>query len=144
MIGNAIKGAGFRGVLDYCGRKPGARLLGGNLLGHTPRALAREFGEVRRLRPGLSKPVLHLPVRSAPGETLTDEQWRTIAARLPGVNYFCAAATIRPVHPPLSSISSSWPVGCGKRAAFSKGCGRVPGGRAGAAAFHTPADRRPG
>jgi hypothetical protein len=59
------------------------------------------------------------------------------------VNYFCAAATIRTVHPPLCP-SSSGPAGCGKRAAFSKGCGRVPGGRVGVAAFHTPADRRPG
>jgi hypothetical protein len=37
-----------------------------------------------------------------------------------------------------------WPAGCGKRVAFSKGCGRVPGDRAGAAAFHTPSDWRPG
>jgi len=30
---------------------------------------------------------------------------------------------------PLSSASPPWgPAGCGKRAAFSKGCGRVPGG----------------
>ena len=59
------------------------------------------------------------------------------------VNYSCAAATIRTVHSPLCP-SSSWPAGCGKREAFSKGCGRVPGGRVGVAAFHTPADRRPG
>jgi len=45
---------------------------------------------------------------------------------------------------PLSSASPPWgPAGCGKRAAFSKGLGgcRVVGG---VAAFHTPADRRPG
>src|SRR5436305_2976784 len=28
----------------------------------------------------------------------------------------------------LLSSPSLWPVGCGKRAAFSTGCGRVPGG----------------
>jgi hypothetical protein len=34
--------------------------------------------------------------------------------------------------------SPSWPVGCGKRAAFSKGCGRVPGGRVGGGSLPYP------
>jgi hypothetical protein len=55
-------------------------------------------------------------------------------------------------HPPAGVVAASvacsgslpylvavGPAGCGKREAFSKGCGRVPGGGRGTAAFHTPA-----
>ena len=49
-------------------------------------------------------------------------------SHLAGVNYSCAAATIRTVQPSsLLPSPSRGPVGCGKRVAFSKGCGRVPG-----------------
>ena len=51
------------------------------MAGHTPRELAAEFGEIRKLRPNLGKAVLHVSLSAAPGEKLTDEQWREIGKR---------------------------------------------------------------
>lgn len=46
------------------------------------RELAAEFGENRcRLRPTLGKAVLHRSLSAAPGEKLTDEQWREVGQR---------------------------------------------------------------
>jgi relaxase-like protein len=82
MIGRAIKGRGFRGLLNYLAGKHDSLLLGGDMLGRSPRALAREFGVVRQLRPGREEVVFHLALRPAPGETLTHEQWRAVAGRV--------------------------------------------------------------
>lgn len=81
MIAKAIKGKGFRGALDYDLEKPGAQMLSSNMAGRSARELAREFGQIRRLRPTLGKAVLHVSLSAAPGETVTDEQWRGIAKR---------------------------------------------------------------
>jgi hypothetical protein len=43
MIGKTVKGNGFGGVLRYVFSKPEAKRVGGNMVGQTPRALAREF-----------------------------------------------------------------------------------------------------
>jgi hypothetical protein len=80
MIGRPVKGTGFRGVLNYLGEKEHARLLGGDMAGRNARELAREFGILRRQRPGLKRAVAHMFLRPAPGEYLTDSQWRSIAA----------------------------------------------------------------
>ncbi len=81
MIAKAIKGTGFRGALEYDVRKDGGRLIASNMAGTTPRELAMEFGAVRQLRPNLHKAVLHVSLSAAPGERLTDTQWRQIADR---------------------------------------------------------------
>jgi len=81
MIAKAIKGKGFRGALDYDLSKAGALMLDTNMAGKTARELAQEFGAVRKLRPTLGKAVLHVSLSAAPGETVTDEQWRDIAKR---------------------------------------------------------------
>lgn len=81
MIAKAIKGTGFRGVLEYDLGKAQARLIDTNMAGGTPRALACEFGEVRKLRPRLGKAVLHVSLSAAPGEHLSDAQWTQIAGR---------------------------------------------------------------
>jgi hypothetical protein len=44
-------------------------------------SLAKEFGEVRNLRPKVGKAVLHVSLSAAPGEHLSDEQWRQVATR---------------------------------------------------------------
>lgn len=79
MISKISKGRGFRGVLDYVMSKDGAERIGGNMSGQTPRELAAEFGTVRHLRPGLNRAVFHASLSAAPGEQLSDEQWREIS-----------------------------------------------------------------
>ena len=86
MIQSIHKGRGFRGVLNYVfGRAKSPELVGGNMYGTDPRALAQEFGEWRELRPGLTRAVFHssLSLPHGPGgrEELTDMQWREVAER---------------------------------------------------------------
>jgi hypothetical protein len=81
MIAKAIKGKGFRGAVAYDLEKEGRRLLATNMDGETPRELAREFGEIRKLRPTLGRAVLHVSLSAAPGESLTDTQWVEIGQR---------------------------------------------------------------
>jgi hypothetical protein len=81
MIAKAIKGMGFRGALEYDLNKERGRVIDTNMSGSTPRALAHEFGEIRKLRPGLNKAVLHVSLSAAPGEHLSDAQWTAIAGR---------------------------------------------------------------
>lgn len=80
MIAKAVKGTGFRGALAYDLNKDKehSQLIDTNMAGLTPRALAREFGTIRALRPNLNKAVLHVALSAAPGEHLTDAQWRAI------------------------------------------------------------------
>lgn len=81
MIAKAIKGKGFRGALEYDLGKEQGRLIDTNMEGQTPRALAREFGEIRKLRPTLGKAVLHVSLSAAPGEHLSDATWVDIGQR---------------------------------------------------------------
>lgn len=81
MIAKAIKGRGFRGVLEYDLSKEQGRVIDTNMSGATARELAKEFGEIRKLRPKLGKAVLHVSLSAAPGEHLNDVQWKQIAAR---------------------------------------------------------------
>lgn len=81
MIAKAIKGKGFRGALQYDLSKEQGRLIDTNMEGVVPRELAKEFGEIRKLRPNLGKAVLHVSLSAAPGEHLTDAQWREIGQR---------------------------------------------------------------
>lgn len=78
MIAKAIKGRGFRGTLDYDLGKDGGELLETNMAGESPQELAAEFGEIRKLRPNLEKAVLHVSISAAPGENLTNDQWREV------------------------------------------------------------------
>ena len=77
MIAKAVKGKGFRGALEYDLGK--GAILDTNMAGHTARELAKEFGEVRQLRPTLGKAVLHVSLALPPGEHLDDDQWRDVA-----------------------------------------------------------------
>lgn len=81
MIAKMVKGRGFRGALEYnLGRDKG-RLIDSNMVGESPRELAAEFGQIRKLRPKLGKAVLHVSLSAAPGEKLTDGQWSEIGQR---------------------------------------------------------------
>ena len=79
MIAKQTKGRGFRGTLNYVLGKEGAELIGGNMLGETPRELAAEFAESRKLRPNLERAVYHSSLSLPAGERLSDEKWATVA-----------------------------------------------------------------
>jgi hypothetical protein len=81
MIAKAIKGKGFRGALEYDLSKEQGRVIDTNMEGVGPRELATEFGAIRKLRPNLGRSVLHVSLSAAPGEILTDDQWREIGQR---------------------------------------------------------------
>lgn len=73
------RGSGFRGVLDYALGKDDARIVGGNMSGLLSRELAHEFSAARALRPDVDRPVWHTSLAAAPGEKLSDEQWKGLA-----------------------------------------------------------------
>lgn len=81
MIAKQVKGSGFRGTLNYLMLKPEAELIGGNMLGESPRELASEFAESRKLRPNLEKAVYHASLSLAPGEKFSDEKWQEVTGR---------------------------------------------------------------
>jgi len=81
MIAKAVKGKGFRGALEYDLTKEAGRVINTNMTGRGARELAAEFGEIRKLRPGLSKAVLHVSLSAAPGEHLADSDWIKIGER---------------------------------------------------------------
>ena len=61
MKGKVIRGKGFRGVLEYLlAILKNAKIISGNLFGHTPWTLSKEFAVVRQLLPDCEKPVLHI------------------------------------------------------------------------------------
>jgi hypothetical protein len=66
MIAKAVKGRGFRGALACDLNKEQGRVIDTNMSGTTPRELAKEFGEVRSLRPKVGKAVLHVSLSAAP------------------------------------------------------------------------------
>lgn len=81
MIAKLAKGRGFRGALEYDLTREQSRVLDTNMAGQNPKELAKEFGEIRKLRPKLGKAVLHVSLSADVGEKLTDEQWREIGLR---------------------------------------------------------------
>lgn len=88
MIAKLNKGRGFRGALEYSLKESKGFLLDTNMGGNTPRALAREFGQIRGLRPELTRPVHHVSIALPPGERLPDEQWQAIGrAYLEGMGF---------------------------------------------------------
>lgn len=83
MIAKIVKGRGFRGALNYLLKGERATVIGGNLSGRTPRELASEFGQFRKLRPGLTKAVVHIPLSAHPEDRpLSDQEMAEIAGRI--------------------------------------------------------------
>lgn len=69
------RGSGFRGVLNYVHDKGEAEIVGGNMSGQTPQALAREFGITKKLRPDCKNPVWHCSLSAPRGERLSPAKW---------------------------------------------------------------------
>lgn len=80
MKAKISKGAGFRGVVNYLLDKERGEIIGGNMAATTQAGLSAEFGAVRCQRPDIAKPVWHVSLSLPPGDSLTAEQWREVAA----------------------------------------------------------------
>lgn len=78
------RGKSFAGVVQYA-LKPGAHhkcdpvIIGGNMLGDSALELITEFDSTKHLRQDIAKPVWHNSLRLPNGESLTNEQWSSIA-----------------------------------------------------------------
>lgn len=81
MIAKIKRGNGFRGVLDYALEKEGGLLIGGNMLGQTPRELSSEFRIAREADTEAINPVWHCSISLCPGEHLDDIQWQSVVDR---------------------------------------------------------------
>lgn len=78
------RGKSFAGVVSYALR-PGIHhnsdpvVIAGNMLSESVPELIAEFDTSKQLRPDVAKPVWHNSLRLPAGETLTTEQWSSIA-----------------------------------------------------------------
>ena len=82
MIAKLTKGTGFRGATEYLLRQERGAIIGGNMAGLTPRELAQEFGQLRKLRPTLGKAVAHFSLSLPPDDRKPDDtEWVAIAER---------------------------------------------------------------
>ena len=73
------RGTGFRGVLEYALDDGKGEIIGGNMIGFTPKDLAKEFGLSRKMREDVEKPVWHNSLRLPNGEHISNEKWVEIA-----------------------------------------------------------------
>ena len=78
------RGKSFAGVVQYA-LKPGSHhksnpiVIGGNMLGDSASKLITEFDCTKQLRPDVQKAVWHNSLRLPDGETLSNDQWVSIA-----------------------------------------------------------------
>ena len=87
MIANIVHGNGFRGACSYLLREGKEDDLGWedyrldtNMSGRSARQLAHEFGTYRQMNSRVENPVFHAFLRLPSGESLTNDQWRAVAA----------------------------------------------------------------
>ncbi|EKF2276704.1 relaxase/mobilization nuclease domain-containing protein, partial [Salmonella enterica] len=79
-----IRGKNFSGVVHYA-LKPGAHhksdpvVIGGNMLGDSALELIAEFDSTKHLRQDVAKPVWHNSLRLPDGESLSNDQWVSVA-----------------------------------------------------------------
>jgi hypothetical protein len=84
MKAKVMRGAGFRGTLNYVLGKDDAEQVAGILAGTNGRQLAHEFGALRQLRPDIERPVWHVALSLPPGESLSSERWATVVSDFMG------------------------------------------------------------
>ncbi|HED2435270.1 TPA: relaxase/mobilization nuclease domain-containing protein, partial [Citrobacter freundii] len=81
---NIKRGKNFAGVVLYA-LKPGfhhktdPRVIGGNMLGDSASELIAEFDGTKQLRPDVQKAVWHNSLRLPDTESISNDQWVTIA-----------------------------------------------------------------
>ncbi|MEO8502483.1 MAG: relaxase/mobilization nuclease domain-containing protein [Acidobacteriota bacterium] len=86
MIQKILRGKGFAGLIAYIsgpgksGDDNRAELLfAQNLSSDSPKEFASDLRSIAAARPEIERPVIHAVLRLAPGESLTNEQWRSVA-----------------------------------------------------------------
>lgn len=88
MIGKMLKGSGARGLISYLlaprdmngDDRPRADIIGGTFAGETINHLSAEFGQLRALKPRLSKAIVHECLRLPEGDSVPDDvTWSKIA-----------------------------------------------------------------
>ena len=79
MISKIVKGTYFRGVLDYLAGKKKSKLIGGNMFGTTPGALAKEFRVSTQLNKRLKKIVNHVSLSLPLNETVDVSTCKSIS-----------------------------------------------------------------
>jgi hypothetical protein len=82
MIPNVVRGADFRGCLDYLFQKEKQPLIvATNMVGQTSSELAIEFEMIRQLNQRSTVPVWHVSLAARPDEVISREQWAEITER---------------------------------------------------------------
>jgi len=103
MIGKLIKGSGAKGLFAYLlgthdmngDKRPRVDLIGGSFAGSNATELSAEFGQLRALKPRLSRAVAHQCLRLPEGDTIPDDHtWSKIADRWAGEMGFESYAVV--------------------------------------------------
>lgn len=76
MIGKISKSGSFKKLVNYL-NKENSVILGTNMYGHNSRELTAEFMAIHDLNSSIKQPVLHASLSLLPGESLSDEQFRS-------------------------------------------------------------------
>ena len=80
MIGNITKGKAFRPLANYLFEDGRGEIVAGTMAGRTPRELAAEFAQFRRLNPKLGRAVAHFSLSLSPEDPpMTADTWKAIA-----------------------------------------------------------------
>ena len=80
MKAKITRGKSFRGLLNYLLDHGRGEVIGGNMSASDKVSLSLEFGSIRALRPDISRPVWHCSLSLPPGDNLSTDQWRDVAA----------------------------------------------------------------
>lgn len=82
MICKKTCGKGGRALAEYLLRDGRGQIVAGTMAGSTPRELAAELGQLRRLNPRLGKAIAHFSLNPSPDDPpVSEEQFEAIAAR---------------------------------------------------------------
>ncbi len=81
MIGKVMQNDSFRATTGYVLGKPGARIIGGNMVGSTVDALVAEFSMSRDRNRMIRHPVLHVSLSLPHDESLADRQLADLGER---------------------------------------------------------------
>ncbi|WP_158265928.1 relaxase/mobilization nuclease domain-containing protein [Chroococcidiopsis sp. CCALA 051] len=76
MIGKISKSGSFKKLVEYL-KKENSVILGTNMYGQDSRELTAEFMAINDLNSSIKQPVLHASLSLLPGESLSDEQFRS-------------------------------------------------------------------
>ncbi|AFZ15577.1 Relaxase/mobilization nuclease family protein (plasmid) [Crinalium epipsammum PCC 9333] len=90
MISKVTKGSNFHGLLNYLFSKPGAELIGGNIVGETALELANKMEESSLKSARVQKPVGHFSLSVPANDQLSLTDWLKIAKEyLKEMGYDC-------------------------------------------------------